>query len=167
MSTATPRNAAPRAAPRRLARASAVIGLPQLTGELKASVRILIVDDERTLRESCASVLQYEGYQVSACSSGEEARDALKHNKFDIVLLDLCMPGVSGMQLLGTCLDAHPDAIVIMITGNPTVDSSLEALRRGAWDYLPKPFSGTQLQILIGRAAHTVLVARESQAHEA
>jgi DNA-binding NtrC family response regulator len=135
----------------------------QLTPEHKASIRVLIVDDERTLRESCASVLQYEGYQVSTCSRGEEARDLLKHTKFDIALFDLCLTEVSGMQLLKTCADSHPEMIVIMITGNPTLDSSLEALRAGAWDYLPKPFSGTHLQILLGRAAHAVIVARESQ----
>jgi DNA-binding NtrC family response regulator len=144
-----------------------VIGLPQLTGELKATVRILIVDDERTLRESCASVLEYEGYQVSTCSRGDEARDLIKRTAFDIVLLDLYMSETPGMRLLRICLDAHPDTIAIMITGNPSVDSSLEALRAGAWDYLPKPFSGTHLQILIGRAAHSVLVARESYAMQA
>ena len=152
-------------APRRAASSRHITGVAQLmTPELKASIRVLIVDDERTLRESCASVLQYEGYQVSVCSRGDEARETLKRNRFDIVLLDLCMPEVPGMRLLRTCLDAHPDTIVIMITGNPSVDTSIETLRAGAWDYLPKPFSGTHLQILFGRAAHAVLVARESHA---
>ena len=157
----------PRAAPRRPTRAPKVIGLSQLTPELKAEIRILIVDDERTLCESCASVLRYDGYNVSMASRGEEARDLLKRTKFDIVLLDLYLPEISGMRLLQTCLDAHPDTIVIMITGNPSLDSSLEALRAGAWDYLPKPFSGTHLQILLGRAAHAVIVARESYAMQA
>ncbi|MGH7605841.1 MAG: sigma-54-dependent transcriptional regulator, partial [Gemmatimonadales bacterium] len=142
-------------------------GLVQLTPDMKATIRILIVDDERTLRESCASVLQFEGYQVSVSARGEEARDLLKRTKFDIVLLDLYMQEIPGMKLLRTCLDAHPATIAIMITGNPSVDSSLEALRAGAWDYLPKPFAGTHLQILIGRAAHAVIVARESQALQA
>jgi len=128
---------------------------------------VLIVDDDRTLRESCASVLQYEGYQVSLCSRGDEARETLKRNRFDIVLLDLYMPEVSGLRLLRTCLEAHSDTIVLVITGNPSVDSSLDALRAGAWDYLPKPFSATHLQILVGRAAHTVTVARESLAVQA
>ena len=152
---------------RRPPRSNEVIGLAQLTPELRAEIRILIVDDDRTLRESCASVLQYENYQVTTCSRGEEARDLLKRNKFDIVLLDLYLPEISGMRLLQLCLDAHPDTIVIMITGNPSIDSSLEALRAGAWDYLPKPFSGTHLQILLGRAAHAVIVARESYALQA
>ena len=140
--------------------------IAQLTPEVKASIRILIVDDERTLRESCASVLQYEGYQVSLCSRGEEAKDLLRRTAFDIVLLDLYMGDVSGMKLLRICLDAHPGTIAVMITGNPSIETSLEALRSGAWDYLPKPFSATHLQILIGRAAHAVMVARESQAQQ-
>ncbi len=144
-----------------------VVSLPALTPELKASIRVLIVDDERTLRESCATVLRYEGYQVTLCGRGDEARDLLKGTKFDVVLLDLYMTEVPGMRLLRTCLEAKPDTIAIMITGNPSVESSLEALRAGAWDYLPKPFSGTHLQILLGRAAHTVLVARESHAVQA
>src|SRR5436309_6591517 len=135
-----------------------LVAISQLTPDVKSTIRILIVDDERTLRESCASVLQFEGYQVSMCSRGDEARETLKRNRFDIVLLDLCMPEVPGMRLLRTCLDAHPDTIVIMITGNPSVDTSIETLRPGASDHLPKPFSGTHLQILFGLAAHAVLV---------
>jgi len=144
-----------------------VVSLPALTPELKASIQVLIVDDERTLRESCATVLRYEGFQVTLCGRGDEARDLLKRTKFDVVLFDLYMSEVPGMRLLRTCLEAHPDTIAIMITGNPSVESSLEALRAGAWDYLPKPFSGTHLQILLGRAAHTVVVARESQTVQA
>ena len=160
-------DASPRAGQTAAVASRDVVGLPQLTPEMKASIRLLVVDDERTLRESCASVLEYEGYQVSVCSRGDEARETLKRKKFDVVLLDLYMPEVPGMRLLRTCLEAHPDTIVIVITGNPTVDSSLEALRAGAWDYLPKPFSATHLQILLGRAAHAVMVARESQTLQA
>jgi DNA-binding NtrC family response regulator len=143
------------------------VSLPQLTPELKSSIQVLIVDDDRTLRESCATVLQYEGYQVTVASRGEEAREMLRRTRFDIVLLDLYMAEVPGMRLLRTCLEAHPDTLVLMITGNPTVESNIEALRAGAWDYLPKPFSGTHLQILLGRASHAVLVARESHAVQA
>ena len=166
MPTRTEQRAA-RAQPKPSATSRQVVSSLQLTPALKASIQILIVDDERALRESCATVLQYEGYQVSLAGRGDEARETLKRNKFDIVLLDLYMGEVSGMRLLRTCLEAHPDTIVIMMTGDPTVDSNLEALRAGAWDYLPKPFSGTHLQILLGRAAHGVLVARESHAIQA
>jgi DNA-binding NtrC family response regulator len=137
-----------------------------LTDEIRKTIRILIVDDEHTLRESCASVLGLDGYSVSVCGNGNEASAMLKRRPFDIVLLDLHMSQVTGMELLETCLEAGPDTIAIIMTGNPSVSSSIEALRAGAWDYLPKPFAASHLQILIGRAAHTVLVARESKALE-
>jgi DNA-binding NtrC family response regulator len=135
-----------------------------LTEKVKSSIRVLIVDDEHTLRESCASVLGVEGFDVSVCARGNEALTLLKRRPFDIVLLDLHMSQVTGMDLLAACLETHPDTVAIIMTGNPSVQSSIEALRAGAWDYLPKPFAASHLQILIGRAAHAVLVARESKA---
>src|SRR5204863_482643 len=103
---------------------------------------------------------------VALCGRGNEARETLKRRPFDIALVDWFMGEVPGSELLHTALATNPGTIVIIMTGNPSVASSLEALQAGAWDYLPKPFSGTQLQILIGRAAHAVLVARESRVLE-
>ena len=140
-----------------------VADLVAVSPEERAKLRILVVDDERTLRESCATVLEHEGYNVTACSSGGEAIERLKRQPFDIVLADLYMEPVSGVEVLKAAVDLQKDIIVIVITGNPTVASSVEVLRAGAWDYLPKPFSATHLQILIGRAAHAVRVARESK----
>lgn len=131
--------------------------------EVKASLHILIADDEHTLRESCASVLRAEGYNVTLCARGEEALETLQRHRFDIVLLDLYMSQVPGLELLRAALERNRDTIVIIITGNASVASSVEALRAGAWDYLPKPFSATHLQILIGRAVHSILVARETR----
>src|SRR5213594_2852603 len=131
--------------------------------EAKARIRILVVDDEHTLRESCATVLRHEGYDVTVCSRGQEALDLLKRRGFDIVLADLYMSQVDGLALLRTALATNPETIVIVMTGNPSVESSVEALRQGAWDYLPKPFSAQHLQITVGRAAHTVLVGQETR----
>src|SRR5216683_3477221 len=131
--------------------------------EDKARIRILVVDDEHTLRESCASVLGVEGYDVTVCGRGSEALALLKRRPFDIVLADLYMSQIDGLALLRAALAANADTIVIVMTGNPSLESSIEALRHGAWDYLPKPFSASHLQILIGRAAHTLLVARETR----
>lgn len=134
-----------------------------IPGEVKASIRILIVDDERTLRESCASVLQMDGYNVTLIGRGEEALEVVRRRKFDIILVDLYMSQTSGMDILRSALEFHRDTIVVVMTGNPSVTSSIEALRAGAWDYLPKPFSATHLQVLIGRASHAVMVARETR----
>jgi DNA-binding NtrC family response regulator len=137
--------------------------LLELDAESKHGVRILVVDDERTLRESCRTFLDSEGYQVEVCGKGQEALRLLARRTFDIVLLDQYMSEVPGAKLLEVCLTRKPDTIVIVMTGNPSVPASLEILRAGAWDYLAKPFTATQLQILIGRATHTVLVAQETR----
>jgi DNA-binding NtrC family response regulator len=137
--------------------------LVELNGELKRTLRVLIIDDERTLRESCRTFLESEGYPVEVCGKGKEALDTVARRPFDIVLIDQYMADVPGKTLLQACLERNPDTIAVVMTGNPSVSSSIEMLRAGAWDYLTKPFSATQLQILIGRAADTVLVARESQ----
>src|SRR5882762_5897715 len=131
--------------------------------EAKARVRILVVDDEHTLRESCAAVLRHEGYDVTVCSRGQDALDLLKRRAFDVVLVDLYMSQIDGLALLRAALGTNHDTIVIVMTGNPSVESSVEALRQGAFDYLPKPFSASHLQVLIGRAVHTLLVARETR----
>jgi DNA-binding NtrC family response regulator len=132
-----------------------------------ASVRILIIEDEHTLRESCQSVLAHEGYDVTTCGRSEDARELLQRRSFDVVLLDLYMPKVTGLELLEASMQSNPDGLVIVMTGNPSVESSIAALRAGAWDYLPKPFTASHLQILCGRAAHTVRVARETQSSKA
>src|SRR5881398_1561390 len=144
-----------------------VTPLLAIGADAKARIRILVVDDEHTLRESCATVLRHEGYDVTVCSRGQEALDLLKRRGFDIVLADLYMSQVDGLTLLRTALTTNHDTIVIVMTGNPSVDSSVEALVQGAWDYLPKPFSATHLQVLIGRAVHTLLVARETPDQQA
>jgi DNA-binding NtrC family response regulator len=138
-------------------------GPQHLALEAKRGLRILTVDDERTLRESCKMFLESEGYRVETAGRGSEALDLVKRRAYDIVLIDLNMSEVHGMDLLAACLEKSADTVVIIMTGNASVASSIEALRAGAWDYLPKPFSATHLQILIGRAAHAVLVARESK----
>jgi DNA-binding NtrC family response regulator len=128
----------------------------------RASIRLLVIDDDRAIREGCASVLESEGYQVRLAGRGDDVVDIFRRGTFDIVLVDLFMTPVAGMEILGSIMSIRPETIVIMMTGNPSVHSSVEALRIGAWDYLPKPFSASHLQVLIGRAAYTVLETRRS-----
>ena len=135
----------------------------ELDQEAKLSLKVLVIDDERTLRESCRTFLVSEGYGVEVCGKGQDALDLLQRRTFDIVLIDQYMSDVPGEELMQACLTKSPDTVCVVMTGNPSVEASFRALRSGAWDYLPKPFGATQLQVLIGRAAHTVLVARESR----
>ena len=108
-------------------------------------------------------MLRLDGYSVTLAARGDDALDILARQRFDVILLDLYMTPVAGMDILRAALAANKDTLVIVMTGNPSVASSLEALRVGAWDYLPKPFSAAQLQVLIGRAAHSVQVAQETR----
>jgi DNA-binding NtrC family response regulator len=129
----------------------------------RKTIRILVVDDEHTLRDSCVSVLGMDGYTVACCGSGGEALRLLQATPFDILLVDLHMSPVTGLDVVDFCASHAPDTLAIVMTGNPSVETSMDALRRGAWDYLPKPFAASHLRILIGRAAHTVIVSRESR----
>ena len=117
---------------------------------------VLVVDDEQSLRDSCASLIHSAGLEPTVCARGDDALRLLRHRRFDIVLVDLYLPRVSGLEVLEATLEANPDSIVIVMTENPTVESSVSALNAGAWDYLPKPFSATQFDILVGRAAHAI-----------
>ncbi len=133
----------------------------------KASIRILVVDDEPTLRATCVSVLKLQGFDVTSTERGEEALQLVQRQDFDIMLVDLYMTQVPGMEILRATLKRRPETLVAMMTGDPSVESSLEALREGAWDYLPKPFSATHLDVLMGRAAHAVMAERALRAtHE-
>jgi DNA-binding NtrC family response regulator len=127
-------------------------------------MRALIVDDDRTLREGCASVLRADGLNVEVTGRGEDAIQMIHRSRFDIMFVDVYLEPVSGIDVLKAVMATSPSTLVVLMTGNPSVDSSIEAMRIGAWDYLPKPYSGTQLQLLVGRAAHAVSSRREREA---
>src|SRR6184192_864822 len=93
--------------------------LPPVDSATRSSIRVAVVDDERTLRESCHSVLQAEGYNVALCGRGNEARETLKRRPFDIALVDWFMGEVSAVW--SSSLTTNPGTIVIIMTGNPSV----------------------------------------------
>lgn len=129
-------------------------------------ISVLIVEDEATLRESCTSVLRQDGYEVTAVSRGEEASDLVQRTRYDIVLIDLNLPDLPGMDVLQLCMKTSPDTLAVAMTGNPDVESSVESLQHGAWDYLPKPFTATHLLVLLGRARHSINAQRRRDAEE-
>jgi DNA-binding NtrC family response regulator len=116
-----------------------------------AQTRILIVDDELVIRESLAEWLRRDGYEVSSVESGEEAFKMMKHKGFDIILLDLQLDGMSGMDVLGRVKDEYPDIDVIMITAFGSVPSAVQAMKFHAFDYLLKPFDPDELVVIIKR----------------
>jgi DNA-binding NtrC family response regulator len=106
---------------------------------MNASANILIVDDEDVVRRSYASALSGSRCRAQAARDGDEALRAMEREPFDVVLLDLRMPGTGGMEVLEQMKRRWPDREVVVITGYPTVDSAKEAVRLGAFDYLAKP----------------------------
>jgi DNA-binding NtrC family response regulator len=129
--------------------------------EDRAAVRIFVVDDEPSILESCETVLTSEGYQCQVERRGEEALRRLRAEAFEIVLIDQNMPQVHGLDILVEARKRNPDCLAIVMTGHATTEDGVRAIQAGAWDYLPKPFTATQLLVLIGRAAFTLLRARK------
>jgi DNA-binding NtrC family response regulator len=114
--------------------------------------RILVVDDEMIVCESCKRILEGEGYEAETALSGKEAFEKMKANPFDIVITDLKMPGIDGMEVLRIFRKEYPDSIVIMITGFSTVETAVEAMKLGAFDYIPKPFTPDEVAIVVKKA---------------
>ena len=106
----------------------------------RAKANILLIDDETIALSNLTHVLQREGYAVTACKSGEDGLAAIQKNAFDLVLTDLKMPGIDGIEVLRHIRATTPDVPVIMITGHATLDSAVEAMKAGAYHYIAKPF---------------------------
>lgn len=100
---------------------------------------VLIIDDEASLRQTMARILQRAGYEVTTAANGKDGLALVSAHPFDLVYLDIRMPDVSGLELLKTIHASHPDLPVILFTAQPDLNSAVEALRRGAIDYLLKP----------------------------
>ena len=114
--------------------------------------RILVVDDEPIVCESCRRILEEEAYEVEVALSGQEAFDKMKERTFDVVIADLKMPTIDGMDVLRHVRKEYPDTIVIMITGFSTVETAVEAMKLGAFDYIPKPFTPDEVSIVVKKA---------------
>jgi DNA-binding response OmpR family regulator len=107
---------------------------------------ILVVDDEGAIRYSISKTLQRVGYQVHTAASGEEALEMMEQQTYDVVLTDIRMPGLSGVELLAKIKERAPDAVVILLTGYANLESAIESLRLGAHDYLTKPSSSQSIR---------------------
>ena len=129
--------------------------------EDRAAIRILVVDDEPSILESCETVLGGEGYGCQVERRGEEALRRLKSETYDIVLIDQNMPQVHGLDILAELRKRNQDSLAVVMTGHATTEDGVKAIQAGAWDYLPKPFTATQLLVLIGRAAFTLMKAQK------
>jgi DNA-binding NtrC family response regulator len=127
------------------------------------NAKILIVDDELIMRESLAGWLERDGHNVVTASSGEEALALLKRSRFDILLIDIKMEGMSGLEVLRQVKENDPDVAVVMITAYGSISTAIEAMKNGAYDYLLKPFDPDALGMLIDRIIEHQAQARECQ----
>jgi len=125
------------------------------------SARILVIDDEKRIRQTVSSCLEHEGHEVMAVDSAREAKEAVRRQPFDLAFLDLRLGGTSGIDLLPELLEQQPNLKIVVITAYASVETAVEAMKRGASDYLPKPFSPAQVRVAAERAAEQRALERK------
>ncbi len=125
------------------------------------SARVLVVDDEKLIRWSVAERLQRDGYEVVSAESGEQALELLAASPPDLMLLDVRLPGIDGVQTLQRALSIHPDLAVLMMSAHSTVDIAVDAMKHGAVDFLVKPFPFQALDAAVARAIGTARTRRQ------
>jgi len=123
---------------------------------------ILIVDDEEAMRDACRQVLEPEGFALREAASGEACLAAMRQESFDLAILDLRMPRMDGLEILRWIREESPDTAAIVITGFPSVDSAVEAMKRGAADFLPKPFTPDVLRLTVRRTLRGARMLKEN-----
>src|ERR1035438_6235191 len=139
----------------------AATAVPQI--EPANFLNLLIVDDERSIREACREVAQSLGYTAYVADSAEPAYRYLDTQAFDAVLLDLRLPGAGGLDALRRIKERRPEAIVIVVTGYGTIQSAVQAMKNGAYDYVTKPFSLDELKLLLERVATHLKLKSENR----
>ncbi|HUT72121.1 MAG TPA: ATP-binding protein [Desulfatiglandales bacterium] len=114
--------------------------------------KILVIDDEKRIREGCFKILTKENCLVDVAESGETGLTMIAEKHYDIILTDLMMPGIGGMEVLAKVREQHPDTVGIVITGFATLEHSIEAMKKGAFDFIPKPFTPDQVRVVVSKA---------------
>jgi DNA-binding NtrC family response regulator len=131
-------------------------------GGIVITGNILVIDDDESIRLGCQQALQEGGHRVRLAENGPAGLRLAAEESFDVALLDLRMPGPSGLEVLEKLKENDPDLVVIVITGYATVESAVEGMRRGAWDYLPKPFEPDLLLKVVERALERKRLSMEN-----
>jgi len=126
-------------------------------------LRLLIVDDDEALRQTLARRFQRLGMAVAEAADGEEALAKAGHAPYDVALLDLHMPGMTGIELLGQLKERWPELEAIMLTGHGSIETAIQAMKQGAYDYLTKPFQLPELEVHVQKAYEKVRLARRER----
>ena len=132
------------------------------TSLCQGNSKIVVVDDEEYICEVIEEMLSHEGYQIQSLCDPEKALDFIKAHRVDLVLTDLIMGKRSGVDVLNHTMRSHPDAVVILMTGHPTIENAVTVLKSGAYDYLVKPFSMDTLRAVIRRGLEKQKLYREN-----
>lgn len=127
---------------------------------MKVNGKILIIDDEAALRQTLTRILQQAGFEVTSAENGEQGLSFLRHNQFDLIFMDIRMPGLAGLDVLDRIRASHPGLPVVLFTAQPDLNSAVEALRRGATDYLLKPLKP---DVIIERARAILLTQQKER----
>jgi YesN/AraC family two-component response regulator len=125
--------------------------------------KILVIDDEIIVHESCTRILTPKGYGIHCAYTAQEGFAKIGEEPYDLVIIDLQMPGITGIEALKKIKADNPDIGVIMITGYPTPETAVEAMKLGAFDYLPKPFTPDELCAVVSKALEKKRVLIETQ----
>lgn len=125
--------------------------------------QILIIDDERAIRKTLGEILSYEGYKVDEASDGEEGLKKFKEKTFDVVLCDIKMPKLDGLEFLDKAREVNPDIPIIMISGHGTIETAVEAVKKGAFDYVSKPPDLNRLLITLRNAMDKTSLVTETK----
>lgn len=124
---------------------------------------ILLVDDEPGMRETLKDILVDEGYEVTIFASGKEAVKEIRKGLFDIVMVDLKLPDVGGIEVMEEAKEVNPESAVIVMTGYASLESAVDALNRGAFSYIIKPFNMDEVKVVIKKAVHQIRLFKENQ----
>ena len=132
---------------------------------MQEEVKILVIDDEEIMRDGCSRILSKEGWSIMTAENGALGVDRIKEHpeQIGVVLLDLMMPGMSGMDVLDQVRTLAPNLLIIVITGYATVESAVEAMKKGAYDFIAKPFTPDQLRLVVRRALERRALQREAE----
>jgi len=123
--------------------------------------RVLVVDDEKALVLALRGLLKKEGYEVDVAYSGEEALEKVQPGSFHLIITDLSLGGLSGMDVLAHARDVDPEVAVIMITAYGSEKIAVDAMKLGAADYVPKPFDNDELRVVVRKVMETALLRRD------
>lgn len=125
--------------------------------------RILVIDDERSIRNTLKEILEYEKFEVEVAEDGFEALEKLEKNRFDLVLCDIKMPKMDGLEVLDKIHTLDPDATVVMISGHGTIETAVDAIKKGAYDFISKPLDLNRLLITIRNATDKTRLVTEAK----